>query len=92
MNLKKLLRMPAFAGALIVSAALLAGCGGVSEAQYAELDALRQETRTLEGEANSLKDERAELESQISDMNRKLAECNKQKEETRANLNKIPKK
>ncbi|UCH66804.1 MAG: hypothetical protein JSW63_06695 [Ignavibacterium sp.] len=90
MNLKKSLKMPAFAGALIVSAALLAGCGGVSDAQYAELDALRQEVRSLEGEANTLKDERAELEAQISGMNRKLAECNKQKEETRANLNKIP--
>ena len=90
MNLKKSLKMPAFAGALIVSAALLAGCGGVSDAQYAELDALRQEVRSLESEANTLKDERAELEAQISGMNRKLAECNKQKEETRANLNKIP--
>ena len=90
MNLKKSLRMPAFVGAFIVSAALLAGCGGLSEAQLAELDALRQEVRSLESEANTLKDERAELESQISDMNRKLAECNKQKEETRANLNKIP--
>ena len=90
MNLRKSLKVPAFAGSLIVFAALLAGCGGVSEAQLAELDALRQETRNLESEANTLKDERAELEAQISDMNRKLAECNKQKEETRANLNKIP--
>ena len=91
MNLDKLFKMPAFIGALFISAALLAGCGGVSDAQYAELDALRQETRNLESEANTLKDERAELESQISDMNRKLAECNKQKEETRANLGKLPK-
>jgi uncharacterized protein YlxW (UPF0749 family) len=91
MNLKKSLKMPAFVGAFIVSAALLAGCGGVSDAQYAELDALRQEVRSLESEANTLKDERAELEAQISEMNRKLAECNKQKEETRANLNKLPK-
>ena len=89
MNLNKLFKLPALFGALILGAALLAGCGGVSDAQYAELDALRQEVRSLESEANTLKDERAELESQISDMNRKLAECNKQKEETRANLNKI---
>lgn len=89
MKLNKLFKIPALIGALILGAALLAGCGGVSDAQYAELDALRQEVRSLESEANTLKDERAELEAQISDMNRKLAECNKQKEETRANLNKI---
>jgi hypothetical protein len=38
-----------------------------------------------------LKDERANLESQIQDTNRKLAECAKQKEETKANLEKLPK-
>jgi septal ring factor EnvC (AmiA/AmiB activator) len=38
-----------------------------------------------------LKDERASLEAEISEINRKLAECDKQKEETRANLEKLPK-
>ncbi|MCH7723079.1 MAG: hypothetical protein IIA49_12590 [Bacteroidetes bacterium] len=90
MNILKSIKIPVVAGALILSAALLAGCGGVSEAQFAELNALRQEVRSLEGEANTLKDERASLETEISDMNRKLAECNKQKEETSANLEKIP--
>lgn len=90
MNVLKSIKIPVVAGALIISAALLAGCGGVSEAQFAELNALRQEVRSLEGEANTLKDERASLEAEISGMNRKLAECNKQKEETSANLNRLP--
>jgi chromosome segregation ATPase len=91
MNLLKSLKIPVVAGALILSASLLAGCGGVSEAQFAELDALTAEVRSLESEANTLKDERASLEAEISEINRKLAECNKQKEETRANLDKLPK-
>lgn len=90
MNVLKSIKIPVVAGALMLSAALLAGCGGVSEAQFAELNALRQEVRSLEGEANTLKDERASLEAEISDMNRKLAECNKQKEETSANLDRLP--
>jgi len=91
MKILKTLKIPAAVGALILSASLLAGCGGVSDAQYAELNALRDEVRSLESEANTLKDDRAQLEAQIQEMNRKLAECNKQKEETRANLEKLPK-
>jgi len=91
MNLLKSLKIPVVAGALILSASLLAGCGGVSEAQFAELDALTAEVRSLESEANTLKDERASLEAELSEINRKLAECDKQKEETRANLEKLPK-
>jgi hypothetical protein len=45
MNLLKSLKIPVVAGALILSASLLAGCGGVSEAQFAELDALTAEVR-----------------------------------------------
>ncbi len=91
MNILKSLKIPVIAGALIISASLLTGCGGVSEAQLAELSALRDEVRSLESEANTLKDERASLEAEIQEMNRKLAECNKQKEETKANLEKLPK-
>ncbi len=57
----------------------------------AQLNALRDEVKSLESEANRLKDERAKLEGEIQTINRKLAECNKQKEETRANLDKLPK-
>jgi septal ring factor EnvC (AmiA/AmiB activator) len=91
MSLLKNFKLPAFVVVLFVSASLFAGCGGLSEAQLAELDALRQEVKSLEAEANQLKDERAQLESEIQTINRKLAECNKQKEETRANLKKLPK-
>jgi predicted nucleic acid-binding Zn-ribbon protein len=70
---------------------LFAGCGGVSDAQYAELNALRDEVKSLEVEANSLRDQKSQLESEIQTINRKLAECNKQKEETKANLEKLPK-
>jgi len=71
--------------------ALVAGCGGLSEAQIAELDALREEVKSLEAEANSLRDQKSQLETEIQTINRKLAECNKQKEETKANLEKLPK-
>jgi septal ring factor EnvC (AmiA/AmiB activator) len=91
MSILKTFRAPVFAAVLFISAAYLTGCGGVSDAQLAELDALRQEVSSLESEANRLKDERANLESQIQDKNRKLAECAKQKEETKANLVKLPK-
>jgi predicted nucleic acid-binding Zn-ribbon protein len=76
---------------MFVSIGLLAGCGGLSEAQIAELNALRDEVKSLETEANSLKDQKSQLESEIQTINRKLAECNKQKEETKANLEKLPK-
>jgi len=91
MSTLKSFRAPVIAVMLFISAAFLTGCGGVSDAQLAELDALRQEVSSLESEANRLKDERANLESQIQDRNRKLAECAKQKEETKANLQKLPK-
>jgi len=71
--------------------ALVAGCGGLSEAQIAELDALREEVKSLEAEATSLRDQKSQLETEIQTINRKLAECNKQKEETKANLEKLPK-
>lgn len=91
MSILKTFRAPVIAVLLFISAAFLTGCGGVSDAQLAELNALRQEVSSLESEANQLKDDRANLESQIQDRNRKLAECAKQKEETKANLQKLPK-
>lgn len=91
MNITKSLKTAFVIGSLALTTAFLSGCGGLSEAQLAELDALRNEVRSLEAEANSLKDERAKLERDIQDINRKMAECEKQKEETRANLEKLPK-
>jgi septal ring factor EnvC (AmiA/AmiB activator) len=91
MSLLKNFRTPVLAAAMFISMAIFAGCGGLSEAQIAELNNLREEVKTLEADANSLKDQRAQLESEIQTINRKLAECNKQKEETKANLEKLPK-
>ena len=66
------------------------GCGGVDETQMAELNNLRDEVNSLESEANSLKEERSRLEREIAEKNAKLQQCEKDKEETRANLNKLP--
>jgi septal ring factor EnvC (AmiA/AmiB activator) len=91
MSLLKNFRTPILAAVLFVSMALVAGCGGLSEAQIAELNALRAEVKSLEAEANSLRDQKSQLETEIQTINRKLAECSKQKEETEANLEKLPK-
>ena len=90
MNLLKSFKTPLIAAIFFVSIALLAGCG-LSDAQIAELNNLRAEVKSLEADANSMKDTKAQLESEIQTINRKLAECNKQKEETQANLQKLPK-
>jgi septal ring factor EnvC (AmiA/AmiB activator) len=89
MNLLKSFKTPVIAAIFFVSIALLAGCG-LSDAQIAELDNLRAEVKSLEADANAMKDTKAQLESEIQTINRKLAECNKQKEETKANLQKLP--
>ena len=89
MSLLKRFKTPVIAAVMFVSIALLSGCG-LSDAQIAELNNLRTEVKSLEAEANSLKDTKAQLESEIQTINRKLAECNKQKEETKANLQKLP--
>jgi len=89
MNLLKSFKTPLIAAIFFISIALLAGCG-LSDAQIAELNNLRAEVKSLEADANSMKDTKAQLESEIQTINRKLAECNKQKEETQANLQKLP--
>jgi septal ring factor EnvC (AmiA/AmiB activator) len=91
MILLKNLRVPLVAVTILISSSFLAGCGGVSEAEMQQLNSLRDEVKSLETESSHLKDEKAKLEGEIQSINRKLAECNKQKEETRANLDKLPK-
>lgn len=91
MILLKNLKAPLIAATILISTSFLAGCGGVSEAEMAQLNTLRDEVKSLESESSRLKDEKAKLEGEIQSINRKLAECNKQKEETRANLDKLPK-
>ncbi len=90
MKLKKALKYSALTVVLALSTAMMSGCGGVSEAQLAELANLKQEVNSLQSEANSLKDERAKLEKEIAAKNAKLQECAKDKAEAKANLNKIP--
>lgn len=87
----KKMKVLVVAGSIFSLSLILSACGGLSQAQIAELNSLRNEVVSLEREANSLKDERAKLEKQIEETNRKLAECKKQKDETKANLEKLPK-
>lgn len=89
MNLIKRFRTPVVAAIMLFSIAMLTGCG-LSDAQIAELKNLKEEVKSLEADVNSLRDSKAQLESEIQTINRKLAECNKQKEETQANLQKLP--
>ena len=74
---------------VFLTLSVITGCGGVSEEEMAELDALRAETKSLEAETNSLKTQKAELEKTIADKNAKLDDCSKLKSETKANLEKI---
>ncbi len=91
MKLIKVVRNTALVAAFAVTTALLSGCGGVSEAQMEELRNLRAEVNSLQAEANSLRDERAGLERDIAERNAKLQQCERDKEQTQANLEKLPK-
>ncbi len=91
MKVVKVVRNTAIIAAFAVTTAFLSGCGGVSEAEMAQLNTLRGEVTSLQSQANSLKEERANLEKEIAAKNEKLAQCNKEKEETKANLDKMAK-
>jgi septal ring factor EnvC (AmiA/AmiB activator) len=91
MNVTKSFRTAVLIGGMALTTAFLSGCGGLDEAQIKELSDLKSEVSSLEAEANSLRDQRTKLEAQVEETNRKLAECEKQKEEARANLEKLPK-
>jgi len=62
------------------------GCGGVSEEDMANLNAVRSEVKSLEKEVNSLKSEKTKLEREIAEQSAKLEQCAKDKAETQANL------
>lgn len=85
----KVVRNIAIIAAFVATTAFLSGCGGVSDAEMAQLNSLRSEVKSLQSQADSLKTERANLEKEIAAKNDKLAQCNKQKEETKANLEKM---
>ena len=91
MKVLKVIRNTAFIASFAVAVLIWSGCGGVSEAQLAELNNLRSEVSSLNSEAESLKEQRSTLEREIAEKNAKLQQCEKDKEETRANLEKLPK-
>ena len=83
MKVKKLL---SFSLATLILTAILVGCGGVSEEEMAELQALRQEVSALQDETQDLASEKAKLEREIAELNTKLDQCAKDKEQTKKNL------
>lgn len=91
MKVLKIVRNTVVITTFIVVSAVMTGCGGLSEAQIAELNNLRTEIRSLESEANSLRDERTRLEKDLADRNAKLQQCEKDKEQAKVNLGKLPK-
>ncbi len=91
MNISKYVRSTIAIAAFAITAFVMSGCGGVSDAEMAQLNDLRSEVKSLQTTADSLKEERSNLEKDIAAKNAKLQECAKDKEETKANLDKMPK-
>jgi outer membrane murein-binding lipoprotein Lpp len=83
------MRIVAFAAIFAFTVSLLAGCGGVSEEQMAELNNLRKEVQTLEDQTQNLNSEKKRLEDEIAARNKKLEECAMLKDETNNNLKKL---
>jgi outer membrane murein-binding lipoprotein Lpp len=92
MKIVKIVRNTTIVAAFVVTTAFLSGCGGVSEAEMAQLNQLRSDVNSLQTQTNQLKDQRASLEKEIAEKQDKLAQCNKTKEETKANLDKMSSK
>lgn len=91
MKLIKMVRNTAIIATFAITPVVLSGCGGVSEAQMQELNNLRSEVNSLQTQANDLRDQRSSLEKDIADRNAKLQQCERDKEQTKANLDKLPK-
>jgi outer membrane murein-binding lipoprotein Lpp len=90
MNISKYVKSTIAIGAFVFTVAVMSGCGGVSDAEMAQLNDLRSEVKSLQSQADSLKEERSNLEKDIAEKNAKLQQCAKDKEETKANLEKLP--
>jgi len=69
----------------------LSGCGGVSDEQIAQLNQLDREIAELQAKVNSLKSEKSKLEREYNEHKAKLDDCQKMKEQTKQNLEKLPK-
>jgi septal ring factor EnvC (AmiA/AmiB activator) len=89
MKIIKLARNTAIVAVFALSVAMMSGCGGVSDAEMQQLQDLRSEVNSLQSQADQLKAQRASLTKEINDRNSKLQQCEKDKEETKANLNKM---
>jgi septal ring factor EnvC (AmiA/AmiB activator) len=89
MKIIKLARNTAVVAVFAITVAMMSGCGGVSDAQMQQLQDLRSEVNSLQTQADQLKDQRASLQKEINDRNSKLQQWEKDKEETKANLNKM---
>lgn len=89
MKIIKLARNTAVVAVFAITVAMMSGCGGVSDAQMQQLQDLRTEVNSLQTQADQLKDQRASLQKEINNRNSKLQQCEKDKEETKANLNKM---
>ncbi|MBL1212092.1 MAG: hypothetical protein HND52_01930 [Ignavibacteriae bacterium] len=87
-NLKKLFNS-ALIVALLVGAFGITACGGVSDEEMAQLNALRSEVSSLESEINQLKSEKTKLDREIAEQNAKLEQCARDKAEAQKNLQKI---
>jgi chromosome segregation ATPase len=66
----------------------LTACG-VSDEEYAELDALTAEVHALEKDVTTLKSDKAKLEREIAEQNAKLDDCAKEKADAQTNLESI---
>ncbi len=75
----------------ITSLGLTSCSSGLSDEQIAQLNSLKAEVSSLEGEVKSLKEQKASLERSVGELNAKLEQCAKDKEETKRNLEKLPK-
>lgn len=89
MNILKYVKIAVVIGIFAGATALISGCGGVSDEEMAQLNDLRSNVKSLQSTTDQLKDQKAQLEKDIADMNAKLQQCNKDKEETKANLDKM---
>lgn len=78
-------------GVLFAGSLGLIGCGGLSDEQIAQINALKAEVSSLETEVANLKSQKATLERQVGEINAKLEQCAKDKEITKRNLEKLPK-
>ena len=90
MKIAKALRNTLAITTVAASVAFMSGCGGVNDEMMQQMNDLKAKVSSLQDQANSLKDQRAALEKEMAEKNAKLQQCNKDKEEARANLDKLP--